>query len=160
MPIKRWPSNVRRAALRNVVARYLADTSAWVKSRQRSAPASVRRHFDELLLNDEIAICDVVALELLHHESTPAAFRKRRADLDALPWVPVGKAECARALEVQYSLAGRGGARHRGVKLPDYLIAASAELAGLAVLHYDGDYELVASETGQGHEWLAPRGSL
>ena len=142
------------------MARYLADTSAWVKSRQRSAPEIVRRRFDELLLDDEIAICDVVKLELLHHESTPSAFRRRRADLDALACVPVGQAECARALEVQTALAGRGGVRPRGVKLPDYLIAASAELAGLTVLHYDRDYELVASETGQDHEWLAPRGSL
>ncbi len=99
-------------------------------------------------------------LELLHHEDTPAKLRARRADLDALGSVPVGPAQCARALEVQALLAERGGARHRGVKLPDYLIAATAELAGLTVLHYDRDYERVAGATGQAHEWVAKRGSL
>lgn len=131
-----------------------------MKSRQRSAPASVRARFDELLLAEEVAICDLVKLELLHHEERPAGYLARRADLDALPWVPVDETVCARALEVQADLARRGGARHRAVRLPDYLIAAAAELAGLTLLHYDADYDLVASATGQPHEWLAPRGSL
>lgn len=140
--------------------RYLADTSAWVKSRQRSAPAEVRARFDELLLNDEIAMCDVVKLELLHHEETPARFAARRADLDSLPWVATGAGELSRALEVQAELAGRGGARHRRVRLPDYVIAATAETTGLTLMHYDSDYDVVGSVTGQPREWLAPRGSL
>ncbi|MCA1657630.1 MAG: VapC toxin family PIN domain ribonuclease, partial [Actinobacteria bacterium] len=37
---------------------------------------------------------------------------------------------------------------------------AAAELSGLAVLHYDSDYERLAAITGQGHDWIAPRGSL
>jgi predicted nucleic acid-binding protein len=131
-----------------------------VKSRQRSAPRWLRQRFDELLLTDEIVMCDVVKLELLHHEDRPARFRARRADLDALPSVAVDVRTFARALEVQEALAERGGGRHRGVKLPDYLIAAAAELSGLTVLHYDADYELVASVTRQSQEWIAPRGSL
>lgn len=120
----------------------------------------MRQLFDELLIGDDIAICDIVKLELLPHEDKPSRFDARRADLDALPWVPVGEAVLRRALEVQAELAARGSARHRGVRLPDYVIAAAAEAAGLSVLHYDSDYELVASVTGQPHEWLAPRGSL
>ena len=102
----------------------------------------------------------MVKLELLHHEESGDAVRERGADLDALPWVAVDERVCRRALEVQAGLADLGGARHRGVKLPDYLIAAAAELASLTVLHYDSDFERVAALTGQPHEWLAPRGSL
>ena len=43
--------------------------------------------------------------------------------------------------------------------LPDYLIAAAAQLAGLTLLHCDSDFELLATTTGQAHEWVAPRGS-
>lgn len=139
---------------------YLADTSAWVKSRQRSAPAWLRQHFDELLVRGEIVTCDIVKLELLHHEETPAKLRARRADLDALSDVPIREQTCTRALDVQFVLGSRSGSAHRGVKLPDYLIAAAAELAGLTILHYDADYELVASVTRQPHEWVAPRGTL
>lgn len=52
-----------------------------------------------------------------------------------------------RALQVQLLLADRG--QHRAVSIPDLLIAACAELAGLAVLHVDKDFELVADVTGQ-----------
>ena len=105
-------------------------------------------------------ICDIVKLELLHHESTPGALRARRADLDTLPSVPVDARVCARALEVQAGLGERRGAKRRTVKLPDYIIAAASELAGTTVLHYDSDYATVASLTAQRHEWIAQRGSL
>ncbi len=154
-----WPSSGRRVGTSTDLP-YLADTSAWVKSRQRSTPDWLRERFDELLLAEELVMCDVVMLELLHHEQTAGKLRARRADLDALAWAPVDERVCARALAVQAALAEGGGARHRAVRLPDYLIAAAAELAGLVVLHYDADYDLLASVTGQPHEWVAPRGSV
>lgn len=57
-----------------------------------------------------------------------------------------------RALEVQMLLADRG--HHRAPSIPDLLIAATAELAGLTVLHLDKDFELIASLTGQASERL------
>ena len=58
----------------------------------------------------------------------------------------------ARAVAVQGLLAGRG--QHRGPSIPDLLIAATAELAGLTVLHVDKDFELIAELTGQAAERL------
>ena len=57
-----------------------------------------------------------------------------------------------RALYVQQSLAVRG--QHRAPSIPDLLIAATAELAGLTVLHLDKDFELIALVTGQPQERL------
>lgn len=57
-----------------------------------------------------------------------------------------------RALEVQLLLANRG--QHRAPSIPDLLIAATAELAGLTVLHLDKDFELIAELTGQASELL------
>lgn len=62
-------------------------------------------------------------------------------------------------LDVQQMMSASGGARHRGVKAPDFLIAA-AEAAELTLLHYDGDYETVTEVSGQPAEWIAERGSL
>jgi predicted nucleic acid-binding protein len=59
-----------------------------------------------------------------------------------------------RALEVQLLLADRG--LHRAPSIPDLLIAATAELAGLTVLHLDKDFELIAELTGQYTERLRP----
>jgi hypothetical protein len=35
-----------------------------------------------------------------------------------------------------------------------------AERAGLAVLHYDKDFDLISQATGQPSEWVVPQGSL
>jgi predicted nucleic acid-binding protein len=39
--------------------------------------------------------------------------------------------------------------------VPDLIIAATAELAGLTVLHCDKDFDLIASITGQSAEWIS-----
>lgn len=57
-----------------------------------------------------------------------------------------------RALEVQLLLADRG--KHRAPAIPDLLVAAAAELAGLTVLAVDKDFELIAQLTGQPVERL------
>ncbi len=57
-----------------------------------------------------------------------------------------------RALEVQLHLADRG--EHRAPSIPDLLIAATAELTDLTVLHVDKDFELIAKLTGQPTERL------
>jgi predicted nucleic acid-binding protein len=58
-----------------------------------------------------------------------------------------------RAVEVLALLADRG--QHRAPSIPDLIIAATAELAGLSVLHLDKDFEIIAQITGQPLERLA-----
>lgn len=57
-----------------------------------------------------------------------------------------------RAVAIQTALADRG--QHRAPSIPDLLIAATAELAQLTLLHVDTDYELIAGLTGQPTERL------
>jgi predicted nucleic acid-binding protein len=57
-----------------------------------------------------------------------------------------------RALEVLALLADRG--HHRAPSVPDLLVAAIAERAGLVVLHQDKDFDLIAQITGQPTERL------
>ena len=65
-----------------------------------------------------------------------------------------------RAFEVQMLLADRR--QHRAPSIPDLLIAATAEKAGLTVLAVDKDFDLIAEITGQPVETLAggQRGGL
>jgi predicted nucleic acid-binding protein len=58
-----------------------------------------------------------------------------------------------RAMEVLTLLADRG--QHRAPSIPDLIIAATAELAGLTVLHQDKDFEIIAGITGQPLERLS-----
>lgn len=52
-----------------------------------------------------------------------------------------------RSVEVLTLLADRG--LHRAPSVPDLIIAATAELAGLTVLHLDKDFDVIAEITGQ-----------
>ncbi|HEY5193362.1 MAG TPA: hypothetical protein VIJ39_05755 [Solirubrobacteraceae bacterium] len=44
--------------------------------------------------------------------------------------------------------------------LPDLMVAACAEIAGLTVLHYDAGYDRIGKITGQPTQWVLPRGSI
>jgi predicted nucleic acid-binding protein len=63
-----------------------------------------------------------------------------------------------RALEIQRELSRRG--QLRSGKLPDLLVAATAERHDVTVLHYDGDFDRIADITGQPTEWVVPAGSI
>ena len=76
----------------------------------------------------------------------------RRPPLSMLPIEYLTPMAEDRAVEVQAQLADRG--RHRAPSVPDLLIAAVAELAGLTVLHVDKDFDLIAEVTGQPVERL------
>ena len=135
----------------------LADTSAWT-SRHRN-PETLE-DFNERLEDGEIATCDTVKLELLWSARDHAEFASLRSDLDALVLVPIDQRVWHRAIDVFGELAARGPLHHREVKIPDLVIAAAAELAGLPVSHYDRDFEVIASVTGQEVRAIAPLGTL
>jgi predicted nucleic acid-binding protein len=76
----------------------------------------------------------------------------RSPPLSAMPVEYLTPAIEDRALTVQLALAGKG--QHRAPSIPDLLIAATAELSGLTVLHLDKDFDLIAAITGQPCERL------
>ncbi len=99
-------------------------------------------------------------MELLWSARDGADFQSTEEALLACPWYPVEAADWVEARRVFRELAERGPLHHSQVKIPDLLIAAVAARNGLAVLHYDSDFEVIASVTGQPIRWAAPRGSL
>jgi predicted nucleic acid-binding protein len=74
----------------------------------------------------------------------------RRSPLSTMPLVYMTPAIEDRALAVQQLLADRG--QHRAPAVPDLLVAATAELNDLAVIHADKDFDLIADITGQAVE--------
>jgi hypothetical protein len=76
----------------------------------------------------------------------------QRPPLAAMPVEYQTPAVEDRAVEVVALLADRG--QHRAPSIPDLIIAATAELAGLTVLHVDKDFGLIAAITGQPLERL------
>lgn len=77
--------------------------------------------------------------------------------LDAFSSVEISAAHMRRALKVQRLLAQHS---QRGGKIPDLLVAAAAEELGLVALHYDADFDIIASATGQRCQWVVPAGTV
>jgi len=137
------------------VATFLADKSALTRRDTRS---EVRKVLEPLLIAGEIATCGIVDLELLYSATSRATYRSLSEALRGMPRIPVDEDGVQRALEVQAMLAERS--QHRAVPLPDLLVAACAEKARLAVLHYDADFDRIAELTGQPAQWIVPKGSV
>jgi predicted nucleic acid-binding protein len=77
----------------------------------------------------------------------------RQPPLSSMPVEYLTPAIEDRAVEILALLADRG--QHRAPSIPDLIIAATAELAGLTVLHLDKDFEVIAAVTGQPVERLS-----
>jgi predicted nucleic acid-binding protein len=137
-----------------VRARYLVDKSALA----RMPLEPVRLRLAPIIEAGEAASCAVVDLEVLFSARNGEEHEKiRRRRALAYQSIPFTEEILQRAIEVQGQLAKTG--RHR-VPIPDLLIAATGESAGLTILHYDGDFDVIASVTGQPVEWVVPRGSV
>ena len=136
-------------------AAYLVDTSVVVL---RGRQIEVKQRFDALLIEGRLTFCQMALLECLNNAPDPRSYERMWADLHEQRWADVTSEVMDRALDVHRALAAKS--QHRGFKLPDLIIAATAELAGLTVLHYEEDYERIAKITGQPVEWVVPKGSL
>ena len=102
-----------------------------------------------------VRITTVTRLEIGYSARSGADLRTglRQPPVSAMPVEYLTPAIEDRAVEVLTALADRG--QHRAPSVPDMIIAATAELAGLTVLHCDKDFDLIASVTGQPAEWLS-----
>ena len=102
-----------------------------------------------------VRITTVTRLEVGYSARSGAELRAglREPPLSVMPVEYLTPAIEDRAVEVLSLLADRG--QHRAPSIPDLIIAAAAELAGLTVLHLDKDFEVIAGITGQPVERLA-----
>ncbi len=150
-----------RAGLRGAAAAALAalmelaDTSAWTNRHRDDA---VRTDFDTRVIQGKIAVCSPVLMELLWSARNPGGFDDVVSQMAALPQLAADRPVWDRAIVVWRKLVGRG--RHRQAQQVDLLVAAAAELAGVAVCHYDHHFEVIAEVTSQPVRAIAPLGTL
>jgi predicted nucleic acid-binding protein len=135
-------------------AYYLGDTSVLA----RGAHPEIAARLDPLLESGLVARCTPTDLEAGYSSTGPDSHRRMRQMRAAWPFVAMDQRVLDRAVAVQDALAERS--EHRGAKIADLLIAAAAESAGLVVLHYDHDFELIARVTRQPIEWIMPPGTV
>lgn len=133
----------------------IADVSA----RTRTNHPAVSNAWVTAVRADQIATCSIVTLELLYTARDQAEVEALRADEASLRSIPVTVSVQRAAMAAISELSARGAGHHR-VKLPDVLIAAAAQEAGVGVLHYDHHYDRLAEVLSFESRWLAAPGSL
>lgn len=134
---------------------YLIDTSAAARMVKHD---SVLETIEALIDDGVAATCLTLDLE--------AGFSARPGDVEhvlvtraaSLVQLPITADVEARARRTMSLLARRG--LHRSAGVFDVMTAAVAEHHRAIVLHYDADFEHIASVTGQQQRWVAPRGSV
>ncbi|HEV7713893.1 MAG TPA: PIN domain nuclease [Asanoa sp.] len=137
-------------------ARFLVDTSALVRLlRSRD----IRERWQPQITAGVLGMCPITELELLRSARSKAD-REELLELlaAAFTWVAVPDRAFLRAAEVQSAMTARG--THRSAGAIDLLLAATAELNGLALVHYDHDFDEIVRITGQPSVWVAAPGSI
>jgi hypothetical protein len=132
------------------VTTWLIDKSALVRLAASPDAAEWAARIERGL----VRITTVTRLETGHSARSGPELRTafQQSPLSSMPVEYLTPAIEDRAVEILTLLADRG--RHRAPSIPDLIIAATAELAGLTVLHLDKDFDLIAEVTGQPMERL------
>jgi predicted nucleic acid-binding protein len=132
---------------------HLLDTSVLTRLRH----AVVREAIEPLAIQGQLGRAGISDLEIGFSARSAEEWDRLADALDAFELLETTEAHMRRARQVQRLLAAR---HQRGRKVPDLLIAATAESHDLAVLHYDADFDRIAAVTGQASEWVVPAGSV
>jgi predicted nucleic acid-binding protein len=132
---------------------HLLDTSVLTRLR---VPA-VRAAIEEPAQRGELARAGISDLEVGFSARNAVEWDRLADALEVFELVESTAEHLRRARQTQRLLASK---HRRGRKVPDLLVAAAAEARGLAVLHYDADFDLIAAVTGQSCRWVVPAGSI
>jgi len=136
-----------------VAVDFLLDTSVL----KRLGRAEVRQVVEPLAVAGRLGRPRICDLEVGYSARNADEWDELVGALDAFEAVDTTAAHIHRSLQVQRLLAQRS---QRGRKIPDLLVAAAAEELGVVVLHYDADFDLISSVTGQRCEWVVPAGTV
>lgn len=132
---------------------YLVDTSVLT----RLGDASIRDAIESIVSAAAVGRASISDLEIGYSARSAAEWDRLMNALDIFELVETTAEHVRRARQVQRMLAAK---HQRGRKVPDLMIAATAEARGLTVLHYDADFDRIATVTGQRCEWIVPAGSV
>lgn len=126
------------------------DKSAWA----RATNAAVVADWAAVVRANRFRISPVARLELLFSARDARSLERLAEEVSAFRAAPLSATTVRAAESAMIELAQRSASSHR-IPIADYLIAASAQEIGAAVLHYDHDYDTLAEVMAFESAWLA-----
>lgn len=137
----------------------LLDNSAWARLLGGVVSDDRAQTIAEWMDRGELAVCLPFLLEAGYSARSAADRQALMTRFGELPRVAIDSEVERISLQAQRELAEIG---HHRLAPTDVLIAACAHRAEAGVLHYDGDYDILAERTSLvfESEWLATPGAL
>lgn len=132
---------------------HLLDTSVLTRLNQ----PEVRDAVEALTMAGRAARAGISDLEIGFSARNATEWDQLTSALTAFDLVETTARHVQRARAVQRLLSTTS---QRGRKIPDLLVAAAAEETGLTVLHYDSDFDIISTVTGQPSQWVSPPGTM
>lgn len=121
----------------------LVDTSAWLFALKKDFHPVIKERIGQFLVESEMAICGMIALELLGGTRSEKEYFRLKSRLDALHYIDTDKALWDLSSKLAFDL------KRKGMSIPysDIVIAASALKEKAILVHADSHFDSIADHT-------------
>jgi len=121
----------------------LIDTSAWLFALKKDFHPVIKERIEQLLVESDVAICGMIALELLGGTRSEKEYLRLKSRLDALYYVEADKVLWDLSSKLAFDL------KRKGISIPyaDIVIAASALKERAILVHADSHFDSISNQT-------------
>ena len=123
----------------------VVDTSVWIDFFSGRSTRHVETLEQLLTVGDDVCLCGVILAEILQGIRSEIDYRKTKAYLEFLLYLPMDRRTFERAAEIYRSLRKKGVTVRKPV---DCMIASVAIEQGIPLLHNDRDFDPVEKHCG------------
>jgi predicted nucleic acid-binding protein len=131
----------------------LADTSAWMQARR---DPGARDLFLSAIERGDVCWCWPVRYELMVDARESEGIAAVERTLEELREIPVDRSVQRAALAAMRDLAAAGSHGSHRFPLTDLTVAATAQAAGIDILHFDQHLERLGEHFGLKAYWISP----
>jgi predicted nucleic acid-binding protein len=130
----------------------LIDTSAWLFALKKDFHPAIKERIEQLLVESDIAICGMIALELLGGTKSEKEYLRLKSRLDALYYVEADKVLWDLSSKLAFDL------KRKGISIPyaDIVIATCALKERAILLHADSHFDSISNHTDLRVESFVP----
>ena len=121
----------------------LIDTSTWLFALKKDFHPVIKQKVEQLLVQSDVAICGMIALELLGGTTSVKEYLRLKSRLDALYYIESDRALWDLSSKLAFDL------KRKGISIPyaDILIAASALKERAILVHADSHFDSISDHT-------------
>ena len=121
----------------------LIDTSAWLFALKKDFHPVIKERIEQLLVESDVAICGMIALELLGGARSEKEYLRLKSRLDGLYYIESDKVIWDLSSKLSFDL------KRKGISIPyaDIVIAASALKERAVLVHADSHFDSIADHT-------------